>query len=113
MERSVLVNEDVLERLNKLVRAQLYTDLVPGIKDQDFAEQLLLQNQELQDQLCNSSALPLYAIVSADGKELLDSFPGLDPSGGKDFIAFLDRGLKAWEVKQETNVAVRENVFGK
>ena len=113
MERSVLVNEDVLERLNRLVRAQLYTDLVPGIKDQGFAEQLLLQNQELQDQLCKSSALPLYAIVSADGKELLDSFPGLDSSGGKDFIAFLDRGLKAWEVKKETNVAVRENAFGK
>lgn len=113
MERSVLVNEDVLERLNRLVRAQLYTDLVPGIKDQDFAEQLLLQNQELQDQLCKSSALPLYAIVSADGKELLDSFPGLDSSGGKDFIAFLDRGLKAWEDKQATNVAVHENALGK
>ncbi len=113
MERSVLVNEDVLERLNRLVRAQLYTDLVPGIKDQDFAEQLLLQNQELQDQLCKSSALPLYAIVSADGKELLDSFPGLDSSGGKDFIAFLDRGLKAWEEKQATNVAVHENALGK
>ncbi len=113
MERSVLVQKDVLERLNQLERAQLYTDIVPGIKDQKFAEQLLAENQELQMDLLNSSALPLYAIVSADGKEVLDSFPGLDGSGGKDFIAFLDRGLKAWEVKKDTNIAVRENVFGK
>ena len=52
MERSVLVDEAVLERLNQLVRAQLYTDLVPGIRDKEFAEQLIMQNQELQDEPC-------------------------------------------------------------
>jgi len=113
MERSVLVDESVLERLHKLVRAQLFTDTVPGIVDEELAEHLLISNQELQSKLLNSSTLPFYAIVSADGKELLSSFEGLDNSGGENFIKFLDDGLKKWEVKKQTSVAARENVFGK
>jgi hypothetical protein len=112
MERSVLVNEAVLGRLNQLVRAQLYTDLVPGIRDKEFAEQLISQNQGLQDDLVGDFTLPFYAVVSADGKEVLASFPGLDRSGGEDFIKFLDAGLKNWEAKKLAKVSAREMVIG-
>ena len=110
MERSVLVDEAVLQRLDQLVRAQLYTDIIPGVSDKEFAEKLIVQNQELQDALLNSSALPLYAIVSADGKELLEHFAGLDRSGGADFITFLDKGLQKWEAKKQTSLAARDGV---
>lgn len=108
MERSVLINDSVLERLHLLVRAQLFTDTVPGIVDEKLAEHLKISNQELQDKLLDSATLPFYAIVSADGKKLLSSFEGLDPSGGEDFIKFLDAGLKAWEAQKQTNVAARD-----
>ena len=113
MERSVLVDEAVLQRLGQLVRAQLYTDIIPGVSDKEFAEKLLVQNQELQDALLNSSALPLYAIVSANGKELLSSFAGLDGSGGADFITFLDRGLMNWEAQKNTSIAARDVITEK
>ena len=113
MERSVLVDEAVLQRLTQLVRAQLYTDIIPGVSDKEFAETLIVQNQELQVALLNSSALPLYAIVSADGKKLLSSFAGLDGSGGENFITFLDKGLKTWEAQKQTSLAARDDVTGK
>lgn len=111
MERSVLVDDSVLERLHQLVRAQLFTDTVPGIVDEELAEHLKISNQELQAKLLNSSTLPFYAIVSADGKELLSSFEGLDDSGGENFLKFLDAGLKKWEANKQTSVAARDSVL--
>lgn len=112
MERSVLIDESVLERLHQLVRAQLFTDTVPGVVDEKLAESLIAQNQALQENLVNDVTLPFYAIVSPDGKELLSSFPGLDPSGGEDFVKFLDAGLKKWEAKKQTSVAARDSMPG-
>lgn len=111
MERSVLVDDSVLERLHQLVRAQLFTDTVPGIVDVKLSEHLKISNRELQSKLLDSSTLPFYAIVSADGKEVLSSFEGLDNSGGKNFIEFLDAGLKKWEAKKRTTVVARDNVL--
>ncbi len=112
MERSVLVDKAVLERLHQLVRAQLYTDLVPGIRDKAFAEQIIMQNQELQNELVGDFTLPFYAVVSADGKEVLASFQGLDRSGGEDFVKFLDAGLKSWETKKQTAVSAKDVIIG-
>ena len=91
---------------------QLYTDIVPGISDQELANALIAQNQELQESLVKSLALPFYAVVSADGKEVLASFPGLDGSGGEDFIKFLDLGLKAWDARKQTSLAARDVLSG-
>lgn len=113
MERTVLINHDVEERLKGCIRVQLYTDIVPGISDQDLANALIVQNQELQDSLAGSYSLPFYAIVSTDGTELLESFSGLDGSGGKDFVAFLDRGLKKWEAQKQTTLAAHGIESGK
>ncbi len=112
MERSVLVDKAVLERLHLLVRAQLYTDLVPGIRDKVFAEQIILQNQKLQNELVGDFTLPFYAVVSADGKVVLASFQGLDRSGGEDFVKFLDTGLKNWETRKQTAVLAKDVVIG-
>ena len=112
MERSVLIDDAVLERLNQLVRAQLYTDLVPGITDKEFAKQLIMQNQGLQDQLVGDFTLPFYAVVSADGKEVLASFQGLDRSGGDDFVKFLDAGLNSWEARKQNSLAARDATVG-
>ena len=112
MERSVLVDDAVLERLNQLVRAQLYTDLVPGIRDKEFAEKLIMQNQELQESLVGDFTLPFYAVISADGTKVLSWSKGLDRSGGEDFVTFLDKGLKAWEAQRKTSVAASQLLIG-
>jgi len=108
MERSVLVDEAVLERLDKLVRAQLYTDVVPGIRDESLGVRLRSINRELQSDLLGDVTLPFYAVVSADGKTVLSHFRGLDTSGGEDFVKFLDKGLKSWAELRRTSVASGE-----
>ncbi len=103
MERTVMIEENVVSAMKKMVRAQLYTDLVPGITDVGLREKLLLLNQELQSELTGDVALPSYAVVSADGKQVLAYFSGLDPSGGEKFLEFLNAGLERWEsMKPET-----------
>ncbi len=103
MERTVMIEENVVSAMKKMVRAQLYTDLVPGITDVELREKLLLLNQELQSELTGDVALPSYAVVSADGKQVLAYFSGLDSSGGEKFLAFLNAGLERWEsMKPET-----------
>jgi thiol:disulfide interchange protein DsbD len=103
MERTVMIEENVVAAMKKMVRAQLYTDLVPGITDVELREKLLLLNQELQSELTGDVALPSYAVVSADGKKVLAYFSGLDSSGGEKFLEFLNAGLERWEsMKPET-----------
>jgi thiol:disulfide interchange protein DsbD len=103
MERTVMIEENVVSAMKKMVRAQLYTDLVPGITDVELREKLLLLNQELQSELTGDVALPSYAVVSADGKQVLAYFSGLDSSGGEKFLEFLNAGLERWEsMKSET-----------
>ncbi len=102
MERTVMTQENVIAAMRKMVRAQLYTDEVPGITDAEFRDRLLQMNQELQSELTGDVALPSYAVVSADGKTVLAYFSGLDSTGGKDFLKFLNAGLNRWEsIKRE------------
>ncbi len=103
MERTVMTQEIVIAAMKKMVRAQLYTDEVPGITDADFRDKLLLMNQELQSELTGDVALPSYAVVSADGKTVLAYFSGLDSTGGKDFAEFLNAGLQRWDVIKGEN----------
>jgi hypothetical protein len=97
MERTVMTQHSVIAALKNMVRAQLYTDEVPGITDAEFRDKLLLLNQELQSELTGDVALPSYAVVSADGRTVLAYFSGLDSTGGKDFVEFLNAGLQRWE----------------
>ena len=110
MERTVMMEREVVEVLKTLVRAQLYTDEVPGITNKEVRDQLRDTNIALQSDLVADVTLPNYAVVSADGKTVLSVFKGLDTSGGTEFLAFLRAGLDRWEQMKEQQVAVGEPV---
>jgi hypothetical protein len=78
MEANVFPKKDVEEELRKFVLVRLYTD---G-EDQIYATQ-----QQMEQDMLGTVALPYYAVVSADGV-LLTSFPGLTRNVGE-FVDFL------------------------
>jgi hypothetical protein len=85
MKSKVLAQPDVRAVLQEFVFAELYTDKGPH-KD---------ENKKLQDERFNSVALPLYLVLSPDGKELarLELNTGLATK--ETFIDFLRKGQKA------------------
>lgn len=101
MEKTVLASESVTDLLSDLVRVQLYTDIVPGVKSNpEEHDRLLARNRELQEKSFGDVALPTYFIVTPDGKEVLSMFQGLDRTNGRDFQQFLKAGLQRWEQKK-------------
>ena len=93
MEQSVFPRPEVIKRLNKFIRVQLYTDRVPigsiSLSDRlELAETNALFQKEIVKDLSN----PFYVAISPDGK-VIDSINGArEPEV---FIAFLDRVLAA------------------
>lgn len=98
MEKRVLPKEFVHSAISDLVRVQLYTDKIPGVKaDPELHDKLLARNHELQSRWFGTAAIPAYAIVTPDGKQILSRFVGLDRSGNaEEFKAFLNAGLDKW-----------------
>jgi thiol:disulfide interchange protein len=90
---------DLHERLQKFVRVQAYTDIVPLIADRAYAKRLLEGNIQLQLKLFGEVALPTYAILSTDGETLLASYSGLELVDGE-FARFLDDGWQRWQAQQ-------------
>ncbi|MHB8635257.1 MAG: protein-disulfide reductase DsbD family protein [Fimbriimonadaceae bacterium] len=81
MEDNVFVLPAVRAQFAKMVRTELYTDLsTPG--DQ--------ANQKLQQQLAGTIALPVYVIVSPDGK-VVAKYEGRSPNP-EEFVSFLKSG---------------------
>jgi thiol:disulfide interchange protein DsbD len=82
MEANIFTRPDVKAALGQYVLSRLFTD-----GDGDMYE----KQQALQESQFKTVALPLYAVVDADGKTVT-SLPGLtrDPAM---FVAFLARGL--------------------
>lgn len=97
MERTVLARENVLESLSNLVRTQLYIDKVPGISDPALQESMRDANIEVASELLGDLTMPSYAIVSPDGKQVYETYTGLDTSGGAEFIQFLQNGIGRWQ----------------
>jgi len=85
--------KSIHDRLEKLIRVQLYTDSVPTIADRNYRNQLLETNKTLQEDWFQDVSLPAYAVVSPDGKTILSSFKGIEG----DFVQFLDEGIRKWE----------------
>jgi thiol:disulfide interchange protein DsbD len=81
MEANIFNRPDVAAQLGQFVLARLYTDGEGEIYE---------RQQAFQEKTFGTVALPLYAIVDADGK-VRSTFSGLtrDPA---EFIAFLRRG---------------------
>jgi len=97
MERTVLARKDVQEKLAGMVLSQLYLDSVPGVADAQLQEQILEHNRTLAVELLKDVTMPTYAIVAPDGKRVLAIFPGVDASGGDNFLKFLDLGIDRWK----------------
>ena len=79
MEANMFPRDEVRDRLQRFVRARLYTD---------GQGERYRQQQRYQQEAFKTVALPLYAIVEADGRTIA-TFAGLtrDPA---EFIEFLD-----------------------
>ena len=78
MESNVFPDKHVEEEFGKFILARLYTD---GEGD------LFTQQQQMEEQMLGTVALPYYAIVSPDGK-VENSFPGLTRNV-TEFVDFL------------------------
>ncbi len=107
MEQTVLSKEEIHQVLKQTVQVQLYIDRVPGVTDSKEHDALLAMNRQLQTEWFKDVTLPGYAIVSPDGKVLMARFRGLDPSGGANFLKFLNSGLANWKKMQEPRTAKR------
>lgn len=83
MEANIFVEKDVEAEMSKFVLAKLYTDGEGAIYE---------QQQQLEQDMFGTVALPYYAIVDANGKTVA-TFPGLTRDK-QEFIDFLKKGLK-------------------
>jgi thiol:disulfide interchange protein DsbD len=82
MEKNMFTQPAVNERLAKFELARLYTD----------GEGEPYESQQAQQQATYKTvALPFYAIVDGNGKQIA-VFPGLTKDQNE-FLAFLDKGL--------------------
>jgi len=84
MEDNVFVLASVKEQFKKMVRAELYTDRSTP------ADQA---NQKLQQQIGGTIALPVYVIVTPEGK-VIAKYEGKSPNSDE-FINFLKSGTSA------------------
>ena len=105
MERTVLAQKQVIEKLAGLVLTQAYLDQVPGIADAEQQKGILKSNKELATELLDDVTMPSYAIISPDGKQVFATFQGLDQSNGKEFMLFLEAGLERWEKSRALKTA--------
>ncbi|MBI5760213.1 MAG: thioredoxin fold domain-containing protein [Planctomycetales bacterium] len=99
MEKGPMSKPDVVERLRKLVRVQLFADNVPTVSDPVQAEKLLEKNRKLQEGWFGSVTLPSYAVVLPDGDTVLARYEGAERKEGE-FAKFLDEGISKWEAQQ-------------
>ncbi len=83
METNVLIEPEVVSRLEEFVLIELFTDGGPRH----------MEYQQMEIDRFGTAALPFYVILSPDSEELV-RFPGLTRNTAK-FIDFLDRGLSA------------------
>ena len=82
MEKSTLIKPTVLAQLNQYVNVKLYTD-------RGDAENQA--NQQLEQQLAKTTALPVYCAVTSDGKTVVAQSEGYTPDV-QEYVAFLKKG---------------------
>ncbi len=82
MEENILTRPEVATAIGRFVPAELFTD---GQGPE------YVRNQKLEQDLFGTVALPLYAVVTADGRTI-DAFPGLTRNA-KEFVTFLEQSF--------------------
>lgn len=83
MEANVFPKAEVAAEMNKFVLSRLYTD---------GDGEVYQRQQKMEQDMFGTVALPLYAIISPDGK-VIASFPGLTRNTDE-FVSFLRSGQK-------------------
>jgi len=86
MEKNMFPDPQVKKELGRFILAELYTDR------EDPEDR---RNSELQEKQFGSIALPLYVVITPDGKELAQ-FGGLTRDK-REFISFLQSGVSRFE----------------
>jgi len=81
MEANMFTKPPVREELAKYVRLRLYTDGAGAVYE---------QQQQMQQEKFGTVALPLYAVVNADGNAVT-TLPGLTRDEAQ-FVSFLKKG---------------------
>lgn len=81
MEANMFPRPEVAKEMANFIRVRLYTD---------GEGELYERQQKMEQETYGTVALPLYALVRADGS-IVATFPGLTRSSA-DFVAFLKRG---------------------
>ena len=97
MEQTVLATDRIQSLIKDLERVQVYTDKVP-IDEPAERERLLKRNKDLQKNWLKNVALPSYAIVSPDGKQILAMVGGVQST--EDFAKFIESGVSKWQQRQ-------------
>jgi thiol:disulfide interchange protein DsbD len=82
MEANVFIERDVQDEMGKFILSRLYTDGEGAVYE---------QQQQMEQDMYGTVALPYYAIVDANGRTVA-TFPGLTRDK-QEFIAFLKKGL--------------------
>ena len=83
MEANVFPKREVEAELGKFILARLYTD---------GEGELYARQQQMEQDMFGTVALPFYAIIDADGKALA-TFPGLTRNSAE-FVDFLQKAQK-------------------
>jgi thiol:disulfide interchange protein DsbD len=78
MKANMFPRPEIASVVKQMVLVELYTDGTDEVSE---------RNQEMEDKLFNTVAIPFYALMDADGK-VIASFPGLTRNP-KEFLAFL------------------------
>jgi thiol:disulfide interchange protein DsbD len=91
MESNMFPKSAVIQRLEKMVRVQCYTDGGREVHD---------RQRELQLDRFKTAALPFYAIIDPYDDTVLAVHPDMTKSEAE-YVAFLDKGLAEFRAKQE------------
>lgn len=102
MEANMFPKVDAL--LQQYVRVRLYTDERKG--DKGLRSR---RNQAILQERYNTVALPYYAIIGPDGKDLSEPFPGLTYDQ-VEFETFLKKGLTPLQAPAEPSPKVAESL---
>ncbi|MCH2201956.1 MAG: thioredoxin family protein [Fuerstiella sp.] len=100
MEKSVLNQEEILDLLATVPRAQLYLDEIPTVADAAEEGSILERNRQLCEQLTGGAAMPTYVVLSPNSMTVLSATTGVVSKEA--FREFLDAGIQRFEELQKS-----------
>lgn len=96
MEANIFPKPEVEAEMKKFVLARLYTD-----GDGEIYE----KQQQMEQEMFGTVALPYYAVVGADGR-IVSTFPGLTRNA-QEFVDFLKKAQKNWPQRAQRKLNIK------